>query len=64
MDRYLSVKEVVECTGLGRSTVYALFQAPGFPATRIGKRLIVSETALNEWLAKGGTQKNDNGLAG
>lgn len=64
MDRYLSVKEVMECTGLGRSTVYTLFQVPGFPATRIGKRLIVSETALNEWLAKGGTQKNGNGLAG
>lgn len=64
MDRYLSVKEVIECAGLGRSTVYALFQAPGFPATRIGKRLIVSETALTEWLAEGGTQKNDNGLAG
>lgn len=64
MDRYLSVKEVMECTGLGRSTVYALFQVPNFPATRIGKRLIVSETALTEWLANGGTQKKADGLAG
>ena len=64
MDRYLSVKEVMECTGLGRSTVYALFQVPDFPATRIGKRLLVSERALNEWLSKGGTQKKDEGIAG
>jgi len=55
MEKYLSVKDVMACTGLGRTTVYAMFQIPGFPAVRIGKRLIVSERALSEWLARGGT---------
>ena len=59
MEKYLSVKDVMNCTGLGRSTVYAMFQIPGFPATRIGKRLIVSERALSEWLARGGTEPKE-----
>lgn len=64
MERYLNARQVMEATGLSRSTIYAMFHMEGFPVTRVGKRVLVSETALNEWLAKGGTQKNDNGLAG
>lgn len=55
MDKFLSAREVVELTGLGRSTIYALFHSDGFPATRVGRRLLVSEAALREWLARGGT---------
>ena len=62
MERYLSVKEVMNCTGLGRTTVYAMFQIPGFPATRVGKRLIVSERALSEWLARGGTEQKETAV--
>ena len=51
MEMYLSVKDVMACTGLSRSTVYALFQIPGFPLVRVGKRLLVSESAFRTWLA-------------
>ena len=59
MEKYLSVKDVMDYLGLGRSTVYAMFQIPGFPATRVGRRLIVSERALSEWLARGGTEPKE-----
>jgi len=62
MEKYLSVKDVMDCTGLGRTTVYAMFQNPSFPASRVGRRLIVSERALSEWLDRGGTdQKKQEG---
>ena len=64
MDRYLSVNQVMEATGLGRSTIYALFHTEGFPITHVGKRILVSERSLNEWLARGGTHKIDEGIAG
>ncbi|MGN0803503.1 MAG: helix-turn-helix domain-containing protein [Candidatus Faecivicinus sp.] len=64
MDRYLNVQQVMEATGLGRSTIYALFHTEGFPITRIGKRILVSETALRDWLSRGGTQPKDDNIAG
>lgn len=64
MEKYLSVKEIMENTGLGRSTVYAMFQIPGFPVTRVGKRILVSERALTEWFNKGGTSAKDCSVAG
>ena len=62
MEKYLSVKEIMECTGLGRTTVYAMFQIPGFPVTRVGKRILVGERALQEWLARGGTAQKENAV--
>ena len=55
MDKFLSAHEVVELTGLSRSTIYALFHSDGFPATRVGRRWLVSEAALRDWLARGGS---------
>lgn len=57
MDKYLSVPEIVAETGLSRNTVYALVKMPGFPSTRIGKRIIVSERAFREWMDNGGTEQ-------
>lgn len=54
MEKYLSAKEIIECTGLSRNAVYAMTNYPGFPAARIGKRLVVSETAFREWMNNGG----------
>ena len=56
MERYLSAKEIMACTGLSRSTVYELLKLPGFPFIHVGKRLLVSERALGEWLARCGTE--------
>lgn len=55
--RYLDAKEVMKQTSLGRNTVYAMFNMPGFPSTRIGKRIIVAEDALYAWLDRGGTEQ-------
>lgn len=57
MDRYLNAKEVMDVLKVGRSTVYALLNRSDSPASRIGKRILVSETALREWMARGGTKQ-------
>lgn len=54
--KYLDAKGVMQATGLSRTTVYAMFNTPGFPSARVGKRIIVAESALYEWLDRGGTQ--------
>lgn len=61
MEKYLDAHQIIEATGLSRTTVYAMLHAEGFPATRVGKRIIVSESALTEWLARGGTAPRDDG---
>lgn len=50
---------IMDVLKVGRSTVYALLNRNDFPATRIGKRILVSETALHEWLEAGGTARDD-----
>ena len=57
MDRYLRAEKIMQMLGIGRSTVYALFKRKGFPSARIGRRIVVSESALREWLANGGTAR-------
>lgn len=59
MERYLSAKEVMSTLNIGRSTVYALLKRQDFPASRVGKKIVVSETALREWLARGGTEQRE-----
>ena len=57
MEKYLSVRQVMEVLGIGRNTAYELIHRADFPSARIGKRVVVSETALKEWLDKGGTDQ-------
>lgn len=59
MDKYLDAKDIMSTLHVGRSTVYALLNRQDFPTTRIGKRILVSETALREWLARGGTEQRE-----
>lgn len=59
MDRYLNAKEIMATLNIGRSTVYALLKRQDFPAVHIGKRVLVSEIALHEWLARGGTEQRE-----
>lgn len=59
MERFLNAKDLQATLKVGRSTVYALLNRRDFPATRIGKRIVVSETALREWLARGGTEQRE-----
>ena len=59
MEKYLNAKEIMKTLNVGRSTVYALLKREDFPASRIGKRIVVSEMALREWMAQGGTERRE-----
>ena len=59
MERYLDAKAIMSALGIGRSTAYALLNRSDFPATRIGKKIIVSEADLRDWLARGGTDQRE-----
>ena len=47
---FLSVPEVGDMLCISRSGAYALVHTPGFPLTKLGKRLIVNRDDLMEWL--------------
>ena len=55
MTKYLTVADVMNALHISRSAVYSLFKRENFPATRIGRRLLISEDALEEFLGRGGT---------
>lgn len=48
--RYLDPEAARHVLGVGRNTIYQLFHAEGFPAVRIGKRLLVRQDLLDGWL--------------
>jgi excisionase family DNA binding protein len=48
----LSVSEVGRKLHVSRATAYTLCHAKGFPAIRIGRRLLVPVAALDVWLRK------------
>lgn len=58
--KYLSARQLMEKLGVGRTTVYTLMHMEGFPVVRLGKRLLVSEEALDAWLANGGAAPKDS----
>ena len=57
--RTLTVKELQTALSVGRSTAYELVNSKGFPAFRIGKKILISAEGLEEWMKKGGTDNND-----
>lgn len=48
----LTVPEVGRKLSISRASAYQLCNSKGFPAFRIGRRLLVPEEALAAWLAK------------
>lgn len=48
----LTVPEVGRKLSISRASAYQLCNSEGFPAFRIGRRLLVPEEALAAWLAK------------
>jgi len=47
--KMLSAKELTVIVG-SRALAYRLFNTKGFPAIRLGKRVLVREDSLDEWL--------------
>lgn len=44
--------EVAQLLGISRSAAYNLMHRDDFPSFRIGKRWLVRDSSLNEWLEK------------
>jgi len=47
-----TIAELQEKTGLSRATVYRLSREPGFPAVRVGRRVVLDGDRLAVWLAE------------
>ena len=50
----LCVDEVAQMLGLSRNSVYAAVGRGEIPARRVGRRVIFSKRAIQEWLAGAG----------
>ena len=48
----LNVSEVADALGVSRPVVYQLMRRADFPAFKIGRRTLVSRSALEEWVNK------------
>ncbi len=49
--RYFNVAEAVQYTGLSMPYIYNLVHTAGFPAVRIGRRILIDREKLDDWLA-------------
>lgn len=45
-----TIAELQEKTGLSRTTVYRLSREPGFPAVKVGRRVVLDGERLSVWL--------------
>ena len=46
----LTITETAQALGVSRPTVYTLLHREGFPAFRIGNRVLISRAKLEEWV--------------
>lgn len=47
---YMTVSDVREILGISRESIYKLVRQPGFPALRVGGRILVSRSRFRTWL--------------
>lgn len=50
----IHLKDVQQRYGISRSTVARLRKQPGFPAYKVGKRVVVDPDELDKWIKEGG----------
>ena len=48
----LSVPEMAAALGISRAGAYELARSEGFPALRIGTRIVIPKDRLQEWVDK------------
>lgn len=48
----LSVLEMAAALGISRAVAYELARSEGFPALRIGTRIVIPKDKLQEWVDK------------
>lgn len=52
-----SVTEAAQVLGLSRPTVYRLIDRPDFPSVRVGSRVLIPCSLLQEWLEEQASRK-------
>ena len=61
MDRLtVTVPEMAEMLGIGRIKAYELANIKGFPAIRLGKRIVVPVDQLKKWLEERAGEGDSN----
>ena len=53
----LNVVQVAAVLGISRAGAYELVHSDGFPALKIGSRIVVPKDRLREWIDANTTQK-------
>ena len=53
----LNVVQVAAVLGISRARAYELVHSEGFPALKIGSRIVVPKDRLREWIDANTTQK-------
>ena len=48
----ITVEEMGELLGIGRSKAYEVARRADFPAIRLGRKLLISVKGLEEWVAR------------
>jgi excisionase family DNA binding protein len=57
----MTVKEMQDFLNISRATAYELVNMSGFPAFRIGRKILVNSDSLREWMkAQEGKQNDEN----
>ena len=49
--KYINVKQASEITGICADTIRKLANQEGFPCVRIGRRYVIDENGLYEWMS-------------
>ena len=49
-ERLLTAKDIQYILGMRKNKTYELLNSKGFPTLRIGKRIYVKRSKLNEWI--------------
>jgi excisionase family DNA binding protein len=50
--RYLSYREAMTYTGLGRTLLTQLVTSGSIPAARVNRRVLIDREALDNWISK------------
>ena len=59
VEKAMSVAEMGKLLGISRSKSYELAKSKGFPAVRIGKRIVIPMSFFEDWLKKSIESKNE-----
>lgn len=59
MNKLLTVKELQDYLGIGRSKAYEVVNEPRFPALRIGSNIRIPKDLLEEWILEKSNERRE-----